>query len=63
MMNPFALATADAEVTALGTSIGTYVSENAMAVITSVLPLALGVGGALLVIYIGWRLVKKFARG
>jgi hypothetical protein len=34
-----------------------------MAVITAVLPLALGVGGALLVIYIGWRLVKKFARG
>jgi hypothetical protein len=52
-MNPFALATADAAVTSLGQSVGTYVSENAMAVITAVLPLALGVGGALLVIYIG----------
>lgn len=62
-MNPFALATADPAVTALGESVGTYVAENAMAVVTSVLPLALGVGGAIFVIYIGWRLVKKLARG
>lgn len=52
-MNPFALATADSEITALGTSLGTYVSENAMAVITAVLPLALGIGGGILVLFIG----------
>lgn len=46
----------------LGTSIGTATAEITTQV-GAVLPAALAVGGALIAVSIGWRVLKRFVRG
>ncbi len=45
----------------LGTAFQT-VSSDMMSAISTVLPIALGVGGAVLVIFLGWKLFKRLAK-
>ena len=45
----------------LGTSFGTVASDM-MEAIGTILPIALGVGGAILVIFLGWKLFKRLTK-
>lgn len=45
----------------LGTSF-TGVASDMMDAIGTILPIALGVGGAILVIYLGWKLFKRLTK-
>ena len=45
----------------LGSAFGT-VSADMMEAIATVLPIALGIGGALLVIFLGWKLFKRLSK-
>lgn len=38
------------------------VSNDMMSAISGVLPIALGVGGAILVIFLGWKLFKRLTK-
>lgn len=46
----------------LGTSAATAVTAI-MTQLSTVLPVALGVGGTVIAVTIGWRLFKRFVRG
>lgn len=45
----------------LGTAFET-VSADMMSAISTVLPIALGIGGAILVIFLGWKLFKRLTK-
>ena len=45
----------------LGTSMQT-VSSDMMSAIGTVLPIALGIGGSVLVIFLGWKIFKKLTK-
>lgn len=51
--------------TSVGTMLGdamTTVSADMMSAIGTVLPIALGVGGAILVVFLGWKLFKRLTK-
>lgn len=54
--------TADAVTGALSTAM-TTTANNMLSAISSVLPTALSVAGAILVITMGWRLFRNFTHG
>ena len=58
-----AKAAADPEITNIATNTATTVAENAKASISAVTPILVAVGALILIIFVAWRLSKRFIGG